>query len=586
VNRDGCVFDGMIMHRILRRFAGVAVATTVVSATVRTAVPYDDVAVIVNVNSEASKTVAAYFQAARAVPAENMIYVDIPEQEVIDSTTFRSLRTQVETYLNSHHLSDAINYLVTTKGVPLKINREANGADPFSSSSSSASVESELSLILGPYSPRIGQPGRVISPYYNAGRHFSRTTFGIYLVTRLDGYTVQNVLDLIDRSGAGITPSRTAEFVFDQDPAWNSATPYLNTYMADAANTLAGKGKNVRLNADSVYVTYASDVLGYISWGSNDHYANDFTRYAIPHNSWAPGAIAETYVSTSARSFADPPQYGQSLIADLIAEGISGAKGYVYEPFSSAMAVGSVLFDSYTGGYNLAESFFQSSVYLSWMDVVVGDPKTSIDGNASVALPVQLSSLTAVFDRQTSKIEVRWITQSEIQNYGFTVQRRPEAGGEFCDLPNAFIPGAGNSLVVRAYAFDDPSPEPGRYKYRLKQADLDGSVHYCEPVIVDVPAATGVVGSTDDPAEFRLDQNYPNPFNPTTVIRGQWAGDCQVTLEVFDFLGRKVATLANGRYAAGRYSFAFDGKNLASGTYLYRLTAGSSTETRRMVLLR
>ena len=88
------------------------------------------------------------------------------------------------------------------------------------------------------------------------------------------------------------------------------------------------------------------------------------------------------------------------------------------------------------------------------------------------------------------------------------------------------------------------------------------------------------------PARFDLEQNYPNPFNPETVISGQWTADSQVKLVVFDVLGRKVATLANGRYPAGRYSFTFDGTNLASGVYFYRLTAGTYSAVRKMLLVR
>ncbi len=86
------------------------------------------------------------------------------------------------------------------------------------------------------------------------------------------------------------------------------------------------------------------------------------------------------------------------------------------------------------------------------------------------------------------------------------------------------------------------------------------------------------------PASFGLEQNYPNPFNPTTVIRAQWKADSWVRLVVYDMLGREVATLANGHYPAGAYTFTFDGARLASGVYFYRLTAGNYTTTKSMVL--
>ncbi len=86
------------------------------------------------------------------------------------------------------------------------------------------------------------------------------------------------------------------------------------------------------------------------------------------------------------------------------------------------------------------------------------------------------------------------------------------------------------------------------------------------------------------PAEPELDQNYPNPFNPTTGIRVQLSGDREIRLVVYDLLGREVAVLANGRYVAGEHTFTFDGSNLSSGVYFYRLTAGDYTAVRKMIL--
>jgi len=93
------------------------------------------------------------------------------------------------------------------------------------------------------------------------------------------------------------------------------------------------------------------------------------------------------------------------------------------------------------------------------------------------------------------------------------------------------------------------------------------------------------------PERVRLMQNYPNPFNPSTTIRYEVPGTergeaSEVRLAVFDLLGREVALLVNERKAPGRYSLQFDGSGLAGGVYFYRLTAGTSAQTRRMLLLR
>ncbi len=94
------------------------------------------------------------------------------------------------------------------------------------------------------------------------------------------------------------------------------------------------------------------------------------------------------------------------------------------------------------------------------------------------------------------------------------------------------------------------------------------------------------VPKTGEPARFLLSQNYPNPLNPTTVISGQWTVDSEVRLAVYDVLGREAAVLASGRSPAGKYEFPFDGRNLSSGVYYYRLQAENATATKAMLLIK
>jgi hypothetical protein len=92
--------------------------------------------------------------------------------------------------------------------------------------------------------------------------------------------------------------------------------------------------------------------------------------------------------------------------------------------------------------------------------------------------------------------------------------------------------------------------------------------------------------AVDLPREFAVHQNFPNPFNPVTSIRFDLPEDAPVTLTVFDLLGRVVAEVAQGRFAAGRHEVRFDAASLPSGVYLYRVEAGGRVETRRLVLLK
>lgn len=324
---------------------------------------YDDVLLIINDNSQDSRDIGNYFKAQRYISDLRTVYINTSDSEIITLANFNSqIRTPIENFLISNNLIDTINYIVTTKGVPLKI-----------TDTPGRSVDSELTLILGPYSSSIGVTAKIYNPYYSKNEHFSRTKFGIYLVTRLTGYFYSDVKRMIDNTSVSVS---SGAFILDVDPARDGGSYQIyNDYMRRAKTILDIKSYPTILDETTTFLMYQDNVLGYVSWGSND--AND-PEHGKTYNTWLPGAIAETAVSSSARTFTYPPVYGQSLIADLIAEGVTGAKGYCYEPYLDAVAHPDILFDRYTDFYNLAESYYMASKYIGWMDVIVGDPKTNI----------------------------------------------------------------------------------------------------------------------------------------------------------------------------------------------------------------
>ena len=117
------------------------------------------------------------------------------------------------------------------------------------------------------------------------------------------------------------------------------------------------------------------------------------------------------------------------------------------------------------------------------------------------------------------------------------------------------------------------------------QNNTDKKVQNAE--IIGVDMLTGVGGTPEGvPLTFGLEQNYPNPFNPETAIRLQITDYSRVRLVVYDVLGRQVAVLLDENKGPGDYTVRFDGTDLPSGTYLYRLTAGRYTATRRMMLVK
>jgi uncharacterized protein (TIGR03790 family) len=478
---------------------------------------YDDVALIVNDNSEISREIGTYFANRRGIPSSNIINISVPAQETINQGQFDDLADQVRENLSKRELTDSIEYLVTTKGVPLRVSASGGRA---------ASVDSELMLLDGRYENRIHSGGFFLNPYYqdveetSSMKPFSREAYDIRLVTRLTGYTKEEAMRLVDLSENSFGSRGRA--LLDMDPRkgmGSSGYGMGNQWMYDANTWLSENNWETHLDNNNTFITDWNETMAYFSWGSNDgnwgrsqmsntgfesgsetqpsswiiddtggsvkkdndtyesgswslnitrnttgilkayqeidmaypdhriiadgrmdlegvtspgariliegldgngigvwshelanrtgtipwssyqdpiendtrvkkirytvellgegtvHFDTTNIRVIRPRNQWVPGAIAETCVSTGGRSQTYGTWYGQSLIADLIRDGVTGVKGYAFEPYLSAISHADILFPAYYSGFNLAESFWMGSQMASWMGYVVGDPK-------------------------------------------------------------------------------------------------------------------------------------------------------------------------------------------------------------------
>jgi hypothetical protein len=195
-------------------------------------------------------------------------------------------------------------------------------------------------------------------------------------------------------------------------------------------------------------------------------------------------------------------------------------------------------------------------------------------------LPIQLASFT-VRAVAGGHVQVEWMTLSEINNYGFEVQRKRMGEAQFIAIPNSFTPGHGTTNEPHHYSFVDSTVTLGNWKYRLKQIDLDGTVSYGPEVVVEL--LTGM-DEKPIPTAFALHQNYPNPFNPVTAIRFDLPVAGHVTLKVFNVLGQEVVTLTNEKLEAGYHSVDFNAGLLSSGVYFYTLKTGGHVSTKKMIL--
>jgi uncharacterized protein (TIGR03790 family) len=365
------------------------------------------VLIVANERSEISKKIADYYQRARRIPQDHVVRIRTDPREEIDRETFRREVAQpIAAHLLQHRLPDQILVIVLTKGVPLKI-RGTSGPR-----GTQASVDSELALlyrdlIQGPAPPE----GPVPNPYFHPSvtAPFSRADRDIYLVTRLDGYTWEDIRGLVDRATA---PARHGKVVLDMKAAIPaSGAPPGDGWLRAAAWRLNDSGLEVVLDSSPRVVTGETDVMGYAGWGSNDP-ANT-TR--SPGFRWLPGAIASWFVSTSARTFTAPPGgwhvgagyagSGQSLVGDLIAEGVTGTVGYVYEPYLEATARPQIFLPAYRAGFTLAESFYMSLPNLSWQAVVVGDPLVAPFGPVATPWPLPTPGALLFLQRRAVFLE-------------------------------------------------------------------------------------------------------------------------------------------------------------------------------------
>jgi hypothetical protein len=162
---------------------------------------------------------------------------------------------------------------------------------------------------------------------------------------------------------------------------------------------------------------------------------------------------------------------------------------------------------------------------------------------------------------------------------------------------NGGIVGSNPLLPVAATVNDNISMQ---YDYRMvyasilrqwfgaSAAEVEGVLpgHLSTLALIKSGAVLGVGEEARVPGEFRLEQNYPNPFNPATVVSYQLPVVSSVRLEVYDMSGREVAVLVNGSMPAGRHTVRFDASGLSSGVYVYRLTAGSHSLTKKLTVLK
>lgn len=234
------------------------------------------------------------------------------------------------------------------------------------------------------------------------------------------------------------------------------------------------------------------------------------------------------------------------------------------------------------GDYTLRASTGQPGVQILGGDPFLGAGFWFAARNEEAKLPVELAAFNA--RSATEGVRLTWQTATETGNAGFNVQRRKagphgehsnDGGPSFTKV--GFVEGSGTTSEPQTYRFRDRNlpDRADSLVYRLRQVDVDGTAH----IIGTVTIGRGT------PDEVHLHGPFPSPTRHRATIRYEVPSETDVTLHVYDILGRRVATLAEETAEAGRHVQQADVSGLAAGTYLLRLTAEGRGQTRRLVVI-
>ncbi len=432
-----------------------------------------EVLLVYNTNSPISTAIGKDYMAKRHV--RNVVKVQCADSalttanETIAYADYtQEIATPIQRYLATHQ---NINFIVLTKGVPLRVNGALTGdgaPGPLQASLDSALAAIDYPTIPGAVKANLAGSGTVgtgwINRYYNATVPFTHAKFGGYLVTRLDGYTQADAMGLVRQallaehthfhgkilfdvqSDFGVGDKATQPLVHAPDTVTEEA-PYgtWNADMLHASDILEASGIPHETDITQPFIGDRSHLLGYYSWGSNDsHFAPD----AYESLQFAPGSICDTAVSTSGRTFL-PTTGGQTLMADLIAHGLTCCQGYTDEPILDGISSPTIDLSRYLSGWTMAESFYAGTRYIGWVGVCVGDPLCCPYAGQKLTVPVLACSYsTAVGGPKPEPCTESGQNLGYIANGSYTAYRNVNLTGVNRFMARIATPGPGGKIEI------------------------------------------------------------------------------------------------------------------------------------------
>jgi uncharacterized protein (TIGR03790 family) len=464
----------------------------------------ENVAVVINDASAASRRIGEYYASKRGLPASNIIHINTTQDEEVDRRTYATaIEWPVRVRISQQRLHDRILYIVLTKGVPLRIAGSPGRYGTF------ASVDGELALMYRRMTDQeLSALGAVDNPYFlstddiSEARPFTHRDNDIFLVTRLDGYTVEDALALIDRA-TGQAVEGEIVLATEKPPR----TPAVSEWLSTTASRLARQQSDQRVLIEtSVAPANERPVFGYYASSTNKSSGRP------PHTlRFVPGSLAARFAAADARTFREPTNVRLStwtdrdlLLGDLIRAGVTGAAGFVGDPTGGSIVRPDILFPAYFAGFNLAEAFYMAMPHLSRRTVVIGDPlctpfpRTILSRSEIETPPDPVMELSSAFARrrlESLRREYPHVSEGalalSVRASTYNQRGDSDTAQRLLEAATAFAPDFASAHAQLGVLFDR-AKQYDRAIERYRRA-LDAQPPYVRGEVVEISNSAGVM---------------------------------------------------------------------------------------------
>lgn len=583
----------------------------------------------------------------------------------------------ISNYLNNtidpntdEYLRDQIRYIVLINGIPIKI-LSANECWPWtiplnvsvdallcllktdSNNNPDIITQYHNSVIANPYGYLSGflDPTYIFNHRFNSNHYVNGDWTLSYLVSRIDGQSLEEIELMIDRY-VQADKSGEGTWILDGDPA----------YYEHTEDITATKDKFIELgfnfeydSGDFCIVSSENPVIGYTSQGlhtGDNNPQGPKLDSGYIHNQlqfeYLDGAIFSSFESFNYYSnYSIWGRDDHGLVAEFVTrrpqdnQAGTGGNGHSWEPWPNATVKNRFYFTPYAMGYSMVDAAYLGMPFLCWVNVVAGDPLTTIawgkqiltenttwQGTNLVTDTIFIPSARTLTISANSVINLKhhgyitgevtnfiindpvtfniadWTRALFVANnnnhpklewgnhptipptYGFNVYRKIDSGNWML-LASVL----GNVYTDNNVLISPPGGGVGQVVYYRITAKINllqesSSSNEVTVMASKIKRKESAINNSQTQYEYSLLQNYPNPFNPITKINYSIKLAGLVTLKVYDILGKEVASLVNEMKEPGSYLVTFSASNLPSGIYFYRISSDKYTETKKLIILK